>query len=68
MTKTKAETPIAGRMLATPQPGCVVRKPDGAQLPADGDAVNIDDNRTYWLRRIADGDVSVSPIADGDDA
>lgn len=65
--------PVTGKMLAVPQIGCRVRKPangseGGGLLPDEGEAVNIDDNRSYWLRRINAGDVIVCPISNGDEA
>lgn len=41
--------------ILQPAPGLLVRKPDGARLNPDGEAVEM---ISYWLRRLADGDVA----------
>lgn len=38
-----------------PADGLKVRKPAGGHLSPDGEAVELN---SYWLRRIADGDVA----------
>lgn len=42
------------RIFVKPAPGKVVRKPVGGHLAEAGELVNTE---SYWLRRIADGDV-----------
>jgi hypothetical protein len=49
-------------MLVYPKPGVLVRDPAKKDLlPADGRPVADDD--LYWVRRIADGDVTTEPPA-----
>jgi hypothetical protein len=45
-----------------PAPGLKVRKPDGGELKAEGEKVEIN---SYWLRRLADGDVSARDTVPG---
>lgn len=42
------------RIFIQPAPGLLVRKPVGGYLAEAGEEVNRD---SYWLRRLADGDV-----------
>lgn len=37
-----------------PKPGLTVRKPDGSKLAEAGETVS---RNSFWLRRLADGDV-----------
>lgn len=53
---TDTATPTLKRITVKPATGIVVRKPVGGYLSADGEEVNRD---SFWLRRIADGDVTV---------
>lgn len=41
-------------LFIKPAPGLKVRKPDGGELKPDGEQV---EPSSYWLRRLADGDV-----------
>ena len=41
-----------------------VRKPDGALLAAEGENVDCSPDRTYWLRRLSDGDIEAGPPID----
>ncbi|MEQ9865060.1 DUF2635 domain-containing protein [Pectobacterium aroidearum] len=43
-----------------PKGGVKVRKPDGAYLNDDGEDLPLS---SYWLRRIAEGDIAVTDIA-----
>lgn len=65
---TEAVTAVAGVLHIAPAKDRQVRKPDGSVLPAEGEAVNVDADQTYWLRRDGDGDVTISMLTDGDDA
>lgn len=68
MTKIKDAQNFDGRLMLTTAEGRKVRKPDGTPLHADGEAVNIDEDRSYWLRRMADGDIIASEIQNGETA
>lgn len=48
------------QVIATPINGARVRKPDGQILCASGETVERD---SFWLRRAADGDVTLAPAA-----
>lgn len=43
-----------------PKGGVKVRKPDGAYLNDDGEDIPLS---SYWLRRIAEGDIAVTDVA-----
>lgn len=45
---------MSDRIFIQPTPGITVRKPVGGYLATEGEEVNRD---SYWLRRLADGDV-----------
>ena len=45
---------MSDRIFVKPAPGLTVRKPVGGYLAEAGEEVNRD---SYWLRRLADGDV-----------
>ncbi|MFM9902138.1 MAG: DUF2635 domain-containing protein [Polaromonas sp.] len=47
------------RIFIKPATGLLVRKPVNGHLKADGEEVNAE---SYWLRRIADGDVTELPL------
>lgn len=50
------------RVRVVPSPGLLVRDPEtNRHLPPEGADVLADS--TYWLRRIADGDVSLAPTS-----
>lgn len=65
MNKSKSATSdpdkFEGRLLISPAEDRRVRKPDGSPLPDDGEVVNVDTERSYWLRRLGDGDILVAP-------
>ncbi|SNT28950.1 Protein of unknown function [Noviherbaspirillum humi] len=44
--------PVAGRLVRDPATGREVTDPAGTEVP---------DNDPFWLRRLADGDVSAQP-------
>lgn len=46
------------RIFIQPAPGLLVRKPVGGYLAEAGEEVN---RESYWLRRLADGDVIEPP-------
>lgn len=48
-------------MTVIPKPGFLIPMPGGGVLPAEGAVV--DSTSEYWIRRIADGDVTVSGVA-----
>lgn len=50
-------------VFAKPATGLKVRKEDGGYLPEGGDTVM---HSTYWARREADGDVTLSNIPTDD--
>lgn len=55
---------MSERIYIKPAPGLTVRKPVGGYLAESGEEVNRD---SYWLRRLADGDVlEVTPPAAAD--
>lgn len=47
------------KIIATPKPGLRVRKEDGSPLAEAGEAV---DRTAFWLRRQADGDVTLGKL------
>jgi hypothetical protein len=49
-------------VIAKPAKGLRVRKEDGTFLPEGGDTVT---HSSYWARREADGDVTLSELAKG---
>lgn len=51
------------KIFATPKPGLRVRKEDGSVLAAPGESV---ERTAFWLRREADGDVSLTPVPAAD--
>lgn len=52
---------MATSVKVTPAPGLVVRKPTGEALPPEGETLALS---PWWLRRQADGDVSITdPVA-----
>ncbi len=52
---------MSERIFIQPAPGLTVRKPVGGYLAEAGEEVNRD---SYWLRRLADGDVLLAKPAD----
>lgn len=50
---------MSDRIFIQPAPGLTVRKPVGGYLAEAGEEVNRD---SYWLRRLADGDVVELPL------
>jgi hypothetical protein len=51
--------PTLTRIFVKPAtPATLVRKPVGGYLAAEGQEVNLD---SFWMRRIADGDVVGAP-------
>ncbi len=58
---------MATSVIVTPAPGLVVRKPTGEALPPEGETLALS---PWWLRRRADGDVSITypEAADADAA
>ena len=67
MTKEKAAAqtlpPFEGRLHVAPLEDRRVRRPDGVLLPDEGETVNVDADRSYWLRRLNDGDIFYAPVA-----
>jgi hypothetical protein len=51
---------MSERIFIQPAPGLTVRKPVGGYLAEAGEEVNRD---SYWLRRLADGDVRLAKPA-----
>lgn len=51
------------RIFIQPAPGLLVRKPVGGHLAEAGEEVN---RESYWLRRLADGDVVERPAGQAD--
>jgi hypothetical protein len=47
--------------ILIPAPGLRVRKPDGTLLAPEGEVVEMN---SYWLRRLADGDVAPASSPD----
>lgn len=45
---------VTENLYLKPAPGLVIRKPDGSKLAADGEKVP---RTSFWLKRLADGDV-----------
>jgi hypothetical protein len=68
MTKTKTPEPalFEGRQHIAPAPDRQVRKPDGSLLPPEGETVNVDEDLSYWLRRLNDEDIVAGPAKDGE--
>lgn len=57
---------MSDRIFVKPAPGLTVRKPVGGYLAEAGEEVN---RESYWLRRLADGDVlEATPPAEADKA
>lgn len=50
---------MSDRIFIKPAPDLLVRKPVGGYLSTEGEEVNRD---SYWLRRLADGDVVELPL------
>jgi len=44
--------PVEGRLVKDPATGKEIVNPEGTEVP---------ENDNFWLRRLADGDVSVKP-------
>lgn len=52
--------PTLTRIFVKPAtPDTLLRMPVGGYLAQDGQAVNLD---SFWMRRIADGDVVATPV------
>jgi Protein of unknown function (DUF2635) len=68
MTKNKAALNFEGLLRLAAADGRKVRKTDGTPLHSDGEAVHVDEERSYWLRRLNDGDIIATEIENGETA